>query len=84
MLEENNFVDKYCDKYVKITTKDEMIFGLVNCLERSCDSDSGNTEIYISPVDKTYCIPVEDTEIESIEIVSKEDCIGKAEEPLNK
>ena len=81
--QENDFLNKYINKYVIVSTNERRVYGSLYGLERACDSDSGNTEIDIKPVEKDYVIGLDDTEIVSIEIVNKEDCIGKDEEPLD-
>jgi len=81
--QEDELLNKYRNKYVIISTNEEKIYGKIGSIGRACNSDSGNTEIRVTPVGETYFISVEDAKIVSIEIVSKEDCIGKDEEPLN-
>jgi len=80
--QENEFIEKYYDKCVKIVTKDLVVFGRISFLESYCDTDDGKTCISVSYLDKDICEAVDGDEIEKIELVNESIC-KKYNFPIN-
>ena len=77
--EEYDFLEKYCGKFVKITTSERLVYGMIDGLESACDSDSGDTEIGVAYIGKRYGTDVLSKDIISIELITETECADKNE-----